>query len=206
MARAPGAGLAQRGLQPLLGRAGAARLQAALVTRAARWAAQTGPTTIAFTPDDARQEIAALVPEGVELTPQGRGDLGERLWRATTHAAERHGGPVIVVGDDQPALSRHHVEAVVDDFAEGIDVTLGPSTDGGYYLLAARRPRQEVFEIDPGAWGGPRVMELTLQAVLGAGLSVGWLRSERALSEPADAAALLADPCTPRDIAAALRP
>jgi hypothetical protein len=34
---------------------------------------------------------------------------------------------------------------------------------------------------------------------------MGWLRSERGLDEPADAAALLADPCAPPDIVAALR-
>ena len=206
MARAPRAGLAQRGLEPLLGRAGSARLQAALVARAARWAARTGPATVAFTPDDALDEIARLVPEGVELVPQGGGDLGERLWRAFDYAVERHGGPVIVVGDDQPALSDAHAQAVRDDLADGVDVTLGPSTDGGYYLLAAARAQRELFDIDPAAWGGPHVMELTLKAALAAGLSIGWLRSERALSASADAAALLADPCAPEDIAAALRP
>jgi hypothetical protein len=35
---------------------------------------------------------------------------------------------------------------------------------------------------------------------------MGWLRSERDLDEPSDAAALLADPCAPADIVAALRP
>jgi hypothetical protein len=48
-------------------------------------------------------------------------------------------------------------------------------------------------------------MALTLRSVLGAGLSVGWLRSERALEAPGDAEALLADPCAPEDVRAALR-
>jgi hypothetical protein len=48
-------------------------------------------------------------------------------------------------------------------------------------------------------------MALTLEAIVGAGLSMGWLRSERDLDEPADAAALLADPCAPDDIREVLR-
>ena len=47
-------------------------------------------------------------------------------------------------------------------------------------------------------------MSLTLRSLLDAGLSFGWLRSERDLDGPADAAALLADPCAPADIRAVL--
>jgi glycosyltransferase A (GT-A) superfamily protein (DUF2064 family) len=104
-----------------------------------------------------------------------------------------------------PLLSAHHAWAAADDLRAGVDVTFGPATDGGYYLMAAREPHPSLFDIVPAAWGGERVMGLTLESALGAGLSVAWLRSERRLSTPADAAALLADPTAPADIVAALR-
>jgi hypothetical protein len=47
-------------------------------------------------------------------------------------------------------------------------------------------------------------MTLTLRSLLDAGLSFGWLRSERDLDEPSAVAALLADPCSPEDIREAL--
>jgi glycosyltransferase A (GT-A) superfamily protein (DUF2064 family) len=119
---------------------------------------------------------------------------------------ERHGGPVVVVGTDQPGLSDGHARAAADDLRAGVDVTLGPATGGGYYLLGARRFDPALFAIEPGAWGGARVMELTLRSLLDAGLTMGWLRSERDLVAPADAAALLADPCAPTDIREALAP
>jgi glycosyltransferase A (GT-A) superfamily protein (DUF2064 family) len=190
-------------LEPLLGADGCARLQRALIARAAGWAARTGELHVAYAPADARDEVGALVPDGAALLEQAGGHPGERMAHAFAQVSERHGGPVIVVGTDQPALGAGHARAAADDLRAGVDVTLGPATAGGYYLLGARRFDPALFAIEADAWGGPRVMELTLRSIVDAGLSMGWLRSERDLLAPADAAALLADPCAPSDIRAA---
>jgi len=205
MARAPRPGESRPGLEPLLGAEGCARLERALIARAGRWAAKVGAPWIAVSPGDALEEVRELAPDGARMIAQAGEDQGERMRRAFAEAADAHGGPVIVIGTDQPALRAAHAWAALDDLADGVDVVLGPATDGGYYLIAARELHPAIFAIEPTAWGGPRVMELTLEAIVGAGLSMGWLRSERALEEPADAAALLADPCAPSDIVRALR-
>jgi glycosyltransferase A (GT-A) superfamily protein (DUF2064 family) len=200
MATAPRPGATTPQLEPLLGAEGCARLQRALIARAARWAARTGAPYVAYAPAGAHDEIAGLVPADATLFAQAGGHAGERLAAAFAHVSELHDGPVLVVGTDQPGLSDGHARAAADDLRAGIDVTLGPATSGGYYLLGARRFHRELFEIDAEEWGGPRVMELTLRALHEAGLSMGWLRSERDLVAPADAAALLADPCAPAEI------
>jgi glycosyltransferase A (GT-A) superfamily protein (DUF2064 family) len=64
MAAAPRAGSTKPALEPLLGADGCARLQRALIARAGRWAARTGEPYVAYAPDDAREEIAALGPPG----------------------------------------------------------------------------------------------------------------------------------------------
>ena len=53
-----------------------------------------------------------------------------------------HGAhPLLVVGTDVPGLSAHHVARAATLLAEEPDrVVLGPSPDGGLYLLAASRP------------------------------------------------------------------
>ncbi|HEY3021503.1 MAG TPA: DUF2064 domain-containing protein [Solirubrobacteraceae bacterium] len=205
MADAPRPGTAKRRLEPLLGGQGCARLQRALVARAARWAAASGDPYIAYAPADAREEVAALAPAGARLFAQVEGHRGERLAAALAHVCAEHAGPVVLVGTDQPRLSARHAWGARDDLRE-VDVTLGPANAGGYYLLGARRYDPALFAIDAAAWGGPDVMTLTLRAVFDAGLSVGWLRSERELDGPGDVAALLADPCTPADIREALAP
>jgi len=211
MATAPRPGEAMQRLEPLLGVDGCVRLARALIARAGRWAAAVGPTWIAYAPrdgdarGDARAEIASLAPAGARLFEQDGADTGARLSHAFGEVAAAHGGPVIVIGTDQPRLGRSHAWATLDDLRDDVDVCLGPDTSGGYYLLAAREPHPALFGIDPSAWGGPRVMALTLEALVGAELRMGWLSSERALAGPADAKALLADPCAPPDIVAALR-
>lgn len=204
LARTPAAAGKTR-LEPLLGPAGCARLQAALVARAARWAqaAAPGAAFLSYTADPG--PLRALIPEGMRLFPQVDGHLGERILAATAHVFSLAGGPLLLIGSDVVALAPGHARAALADLdAGGCDVTIGPATDGGYYLLGLRRPRPELFALPAEAWGGPEVFRLTLDAAFAAGLRVGLLRAERDLDEPADVRALLADPLTPDDVRAAL--
>ncbi len=204
IAKAPRPGLCKTRMEPLLGPDGAARLQAALVARAAAWASALGDAYVAYTPDDAEGELAALAP-GATLFPQAEGDLGDRLAHATGHVLAEHGGPVVLVGSDAPTNPQAPGRAAPQDLADGCDVSVGPAADGGWYLMALREPHPELFALPTEAWGGPEVMALTLAAAQRAGLGVGMLRSERDLDEPADALALLADPLAPPDVVEALR-
>lgn len=94
-------------------------------------------TWLAVTPDgDAmRPGLWPAVP-GVGLIPQGRGDLGARMARPLT---ELPPGPVIIIGTDIPGITPRHI---VDGFAAlgRHDFVFGPATDGGYWLVGARRP------------------------------------------------------------------
>ncbi|HEX2085383.1 MAG TPA: TIGR04282 family arsenosugar biosynthesis glycosyltransferase [Solirubrobacteraceae bacterium] len=203
IAKAPRPGLCKTRLEPLLGPEGCARLQAALVARAAAWAADVGDPYVVFTPGDAREEIAALAP-GATLVPQADGTLGDRLAGAFRHVLAEHPGPALLVGVDTPQLSPAHAAAALGDLEDGIDVTVGPAADGGYYLIGLREPCDAVFDLPAELWGGPEVLFRTLEAADRAGLSVAMLRSERDLDEEGDVRALLADPLTPPDICACL--
>jgi rSAM/selenodomain-associated transferase 1 len=207
MAKSPRAGEVKTRLEPRLGPEGCARLQARLLTRAARWAAEVAPGAafVAFTPDDGLAEVGDLVPAGTDLFPQEGANLGERLAAATGRVLAMHEGPLLTVGTDLATLEPSHAASALDDLADGIDVTFGPAFDGGYYLIGLREPHPEVFALPAEAWGGPRVLRLSLEAAARAGLSLGMLRGERDLDTPEDATAALADPRFPDDIAAALR-
>jgi glycosyltransferase A (GT-A) superfamily protein (DUF2064 family) len=122
MARAPVAGAAKTRLEPLLGPAGCARLQAALVAHTVATAAALGPVSVAVTGPAAL--VAPLVPAGVELFRQRDGDLGVRMAaaveqvrardaRATPTSWARDGdatagtGPAVVRGTDSPHGTAH---------------------------------------------------------------------------------------------------
>jgi hypothetical protein len=203
VATAPRPGLCKARLEPMLGPEGCARLQAALVARAARWAAEVGDPFVVFAPDDARDEIAELAP-GATLLPQAEGSLGDRLAAAVRDVLAEHPGPALLAGVDTPQLSPAHAEAALDDLRDGIDVTVGPAAAGGYFLIGLREPNDAVFALPPEVWGGPDVLFKTLEAAARQRLTVAMLRAERELDDEADARALLADPLAPPDIRAAL--
>lgn len=205
IAKAPRPGLCKTRLEPLLGPEGCARLQAELIRLATAWAAEVGTPYLAFSPPDARAEMAALAPPGTRLIEQAEGDLGDRLAAATAEVLAEHGGPVVLIGVDTPLLRPAVGHAAVEDLRCGVDVTFGPAADGGYYLVGLREPHPEIFALDSGAWGGAEVFELSLAAAHEAGLSLGMLRAERDLDDEMDARALLADPLTPPSIRAMLR-
>jgi rSAM/selenodomain-associated transferase 1 len=121
-----------------------------------------------FAPADARDAIAAWFP-GETLVPQQGADLGARMASAFGEVFRRGANRVAIIGTDVPWVSR----ALVLDALRGLgqhDVVLGPSHDGGYYLLALDRPRPELF--DEIAWSTPQVLPVTLARAKARGLSV----------------------------------
>ncbi|RJP36085.1 MAG: glycosyltransferase [Phycisphaerales bacterium] len=70
----------------------------------------------------------------VPVDPQGAGDLGERLWRAVAAASARGSRGVILIGADSPTLPWPLLDEAAGLVRRGRNV-LGPTEDGGYYLL-----------------------------------------------------------------------
>lgn len=198
MARAPRPGAAKTRLEPLLGSDGCARLQAELIRHTIGWAtAAARRVAVAFTPADARADLAALCGPGVALFAQSGGDLGERMAAAADRAFT--GAPLAVVGTDAPLLASR-LAAVGRELAAGRHACVVPALDGGYALLALARPARAAFALPPTTWGGPEVCALTLRALADAGLSTALLDPVDDLDTPADARALAADPRCPAPI------
>jgi rSAM/selenodomain-associated transferase 1 len=206
MARAPRSGQVKTRLEPLLGAEGCARLQAELVRHTAAWVTRaTRRPWLAFTPADARVQLAGLVPPTVRLFAQAGEDLGDRLRRATEVAFRRHHGPLAVIGTDAPELAPPHLRFAEHALAGGHDACLVPTLDGGYALIALARPTPAAFDLPPEAWGGPDVLELTLMALRAAGRASTLLEPVRDLDTPADARHVAADPRCPPAIKRALQ-
>jgi rSAM/selenodomain-associated transferase 1 len=98
---------------------------------------------------------------------QGEGDLGRRMGRVMARAEQ--GGPVVLIGADTPDVPVEYVAMAFDSLA-GAPVVLGPSRDGGYYLIGMRTPSPDIFDID-AAWSSPRVLGATLARVEQLGLA-----------------------------------
>jgi 2-phospho-L-lactate guanylyltransferase (CobY/MobA/RfbA family) len=126
-----------------------------------------------------------------ETLPQGGGGFGERLAGAIEEAFARGASPLLVVGTDTPGLAAAHLEAALALLAADRDrVVIGPSPDGGFYLLAASRPIPDLATAV--RWCGPETLATLRAALAAAGRPVALLPPLADLDRPADLAGWLA--------------
>lgn len=142
MVKAPRAGEVKTRLAPTLKSAEAASLAACLardtvesVRRIAR------EVVVAYAPEDGRAALEALfLDEGLLWLAQRGEDLGARIESAASDAFARGRGPVVIVGTDSPTLPPSFVESAAASLSsKEADVALGPTEDGGYYLVGLRQ-------------------------------------------------------------------
>ena len=129
---------------------------------------------IACDPPGSEPEIAVLAGRGWVLFPQVCADLGERMHQAARHCFDLGARRVVIVGTDVPSLPPRHVDRAFE-LLRANEVVLGPSMDGGYYLVGLARPLREIFH--DVAWGTERVFDQTLERARALALAVGVLPS-----------------------------
>lgn len=176
MAKAPRPRLSKTRLIPKLGESGAAAVAAAMIRDTVDLCtalASRRPTVevaLCFTPDDGETELRALAP-GIETFISQRGStLGQRLASATEDLFQEITDRVVIIGADSPTLPVAIVEEAFVRLEGGVDVVIGPSRDGGYYLIGVRQPTSALFVAVP--WSTSRVLAATLERAASAGLTV----------------------------------
>lgn len=116
---------------------------------------------LAYTPAGARDFFRDLTPAGVRLLPQEGRDLGERQAQALAWGFAAGFDLVLLRGSDTPDLpAAILLEAREQLAANAAQVVLGPSRDGGYYLLGLKAPCPELFA--GLAWSTETVLAETL--------------------------------------------
>lgn len=104
-------------------------------------------------------EDIALSYKKIILIPQKGKDLGEKLYNAASYLYEKGYRKIILIGSDSPDLPLEYIsEAFLR--LNSFDVIIGPSEDGGYYLIGMKKPLSFLFQNIP--WGSPRVLEGTI--------------------------------------------
>lgn len=128
---------------------------------------------LVYTPDGGAAGLTALGVGDEELLPQRGADLGARERAAFADLFAAGFDKVALVGSDLPTLPAGHLRRALDAAAPGT-VVLGPSDDGGYYLMAlAAAPGKPVPDLFTGVrWSTPSAFEDTEAAARRAGLRV----------------------------------
>lgn len=87
-------------------------------------------------------------------------DLGARMQNAFETAFKEGYEKVVIVGSDLFDLKPTHIENAFKSL-ENNEVVLGPSLDGGYYLLGMKKMHSVVFKNKQ--WGTDSILESTLK-------------------------------------------
>lgn len=121
---------------------------------------------IAFTPHDGEALLRRTLGQrakGFEFVPQHGNDLGERMRHAFLESFQQGARRTVIIGTDSPSLPARLVEEAFAALA-CCDLVLGPSMDGGYYLIGFRVQRSafRVRFLDDVEWSTERVLEQTV--------------------------------------------
>lgn len=116
--------------------------------------------------------------QGILLLDQHSGDLGARMDQAFFEVFKAGYGSAVIVGSDLPTLTSSLLRQARQGLADH-DIVLGPSLDGGYYLIGLRKPTPELFMDIP--WSTDRVLACTQEKVQRLGQSLNLLPTARDL-------------------------
>ncbi len=173
LAKWPQPGRAKTRLSQAIGTVNAMALARAFLADTLALGARSGADEllVAYAPRGARTEFRRLAPH-VRLVAQPNAVFGSRL-RAALRAGHARAARVVLIGTDSPTLPATTLRAAFERL-DAVDAVLGPATDGGYYLIGARRPLpSSVFAQMP--WSTSTVAAETLRRLASAQLRVAVL-------------------------------
>jgi rSAM/selenodomain-associated transferase 1 len=117
---------------------------------------------VLYTPAGANTLLHGLVPSTFKLFAQRGETLGERLVNAISELLNQGFDSVCLINSDSPTLPREILTNAASILAQDGDrVVLGPSQDGGYYLIGLKRPHSYLFERI--AWSTADVLAHTIE-------------------------------------------
>lgn len=167
MTKAPRAGKVKTRLTPPLTPEEAATLNtcflrdtAASIAAAARQGIARGIGV--YMPVGAEGAYAEILPAEFELVPQRGEALGEKMVLAFEDLLSLGFESVCLIGSDSPTLPAQIFAQAARILSEpGERMVLGPTEDGGYYLIGLKKLRRPIFENIE--WSTERVLEQTIE-------------------------------------------
>jgi len=133
---------------------------------------------VCFHPEDSLDDLKNWLGEDYLYMPQIGEDLGEKMKNAFIEAFSMNFKKVLLIGSDIPDLPLEFIDEAFKSLDEK-DAVIGPSVDGGYYLIGFKDktflPR--AFEKIP--WGTERVFDETMKVLENQRLTVHTLKPLR---------------------------
>jgi uncharacterized protein len=101
---------------------------------------------VSYTPVGDEALFDTLLPAGFSLIPQRGNGFGERLLATAEDLLACGYASVCLIDSDSPTVPAAAFEQAIAELAKpGDRIILGPSDDGGYYLVGLKHPHPELF-------------------------------------------------------------
>jgi hypothetical protein len=172
MAKAPRPGAVKTRLTPILSPDAVTAFYGCLLDDTLALARSLGDVKVAIMcPDSDVNELARLAGEEVNVVAQEGEGLAAGLTSVFAHFAEAHQRRTIAFNSDSPHLPRSILEDAFEMLAAH-DVVVGPTDDGGYYLVGAKASHPALFTRD--GMGTSSALERLLSSARDLELSVGF--------------------------------
>lgn len=126
---------------------------------------------LAYTPAGDLHLIEDMLPDYIKAFPQEGEDLGERMANAIEHVLNEGYEKAVLIGSDIPTIEPEDIKEAFK-LLDDNHIALGPTHDGGYYLVGMKRLYKDVFDGNL-KWGKKSVFEGTLHIANNLGLRVG---------------------------------
>jgi hypothetical protein len=110
-------------------------------------------------------------------------DLGERMENAFLELFAQGFKRIMIIGSDCYQLQSTHLDSAVAALEEN-DAVIGPTFDGGYYLLGLNNPIAGIFT--DKAWSTDQVAQQTIETISDLGLSYILLEELHDVDEASD--------------------
>lgn len=176
MAKAPRAGEVKTRLQPPLTANEAAALNERFLRDTAANIASVADAggalgLVCYTPVGEEETFDDLLPDQFALIAQRGDGFGERLLYAAEDILSCGFGAVCLIDSDSPTLPTAALQDAVRELKRpGDRAVIGPSVDGGYYLIGVKHAEPRIFE--GVAWSTDRVYAETVERVREVGMEL----------------------------------
>ena len=139
---------------------------------------------LCYTPADDIEAFEAADLDGCLLLAQRGQDLGERMHNCCADLLTAGFHSIVILGADSPTLPDEIVNEAFEQLTQQPSIVIGPSTDGGYYLIGLNRLYPELFaQID---WSAETVLAQTQARAAALNLSIFLLPEWHDVDTPAD--------------------
>lgn len=127
-----------------------------------------------YTPKGSEAAYADILSPEFMLLPQRGMDFGERLICAAEDLFSVGFESVCLINSDSPTVPASSFASAANELAKaGERIVLGPSDDGGYYLIGLKKQSRTLFE--EIEWSTERVFQQTMRQAAKTGMEVSLL-------------------------------